>query len=163
MKKIFAILSVLAVLAGFTSCNKDDSAKGNKEVAALKAMLLDSEGNIVFEETTVTGLYCIGVESKDDAAELAGIYANCKVANDTVTRTIPGGKGTVKVSKGENGVFYCVDFAVESIPHFTLDIEDINKENAGKSGTQHKCGVCGKQWTGKSNTCPWTDKHDEKQ
>lgn len=161
MKKIFTILSILAVL--FTSCNKDDSSKGSKEVAALKALVLDAEGNVVFTETNVAGLYTIGVESKAEAAELAGIYVGGKVENSPVTRTIPDGKGTVKVSKGENGVFYVVDFAVEGIPGFTLDIEDINKENAGKGGTHHKCKICGRSWSSKSDDCPWAALHGQEE
>ena len=162
MRRIVALLSLLAVLAGFTACN--GSLKGDQEVAELKSMLLDANGNILFDATSVSGLYELGVESKDDATALVGLYAGSGFTGDNYTRTIAGNKGTVKVTKGSGGVFYSVRFGVEGIPAFTLDIVDYNGENEpkkseGDSGTWHTCNKCHKSWRGHSNVCPWTSKH----
>ena len=168
MRKVVAIFSFLAVLAGFTACN--GSLKGDKEVAELKSMLLDGNGKIVFDETTISGLYEVGVDTREDAADLVGLYAGDGFKGDNYTRTLGGEKGTIKITKGSDGVFYTVRFGVEGIPAFTLDIVDANNENRpnssgggktaeGDSGTYHKCGVCHKTWRSHSNVCPWTSKH----
>lgn len=162
MKKILYIFSAIAILAGFTACNKDMS--GDKEVAELKEMLLDDKGNVAFNETPMKGLYQLGVESKEDAAALAGIYAGSGFTGDNYTRTISGNKGLVKVTKGTEGVFYSVQFKVEGIPSFTLDIIDANGENndaQGESGTYHKCLTCGRYWRGSRVECPWTPIHNK--
>ena len=155
MKKIITALSILAALAAFTSCN--GSLKGDKEVSELKAKVLDKSGNIVFDETSVSGLYQIGVESKESADILAGAYAGSGFDGSNYTRTLSGNKGTVKVTKGTDGVFWSVRFGVEGIPVFTLDIVDMNGENnesEGKSGIFHVCQHCGFRWKGATTTCP---------
>ena len=162
MKKVLIALSAIALLAGATACN--GSLKGDKEVAELKGMLLDSNGKLVFDESTVGGLYVLGVESREDATDLVGVYAGEGFTGENFTRTLAGNKGTVKVTRRSEGVFYSVQFGVEGIPAFTLDIIDSNGENKpvlseGDSGTYHKCGVCHKTWRSHSNICPWTSKH----
>ena len=163
MKRFFTLVSLLALLAGFTACNGKLSS--DQEVAELKAMVLDQDGNIAFDPSTISGLYIIGVDSKEDAKDLASLYAGSGFTGKDYTRTI-GDRGTVKVAGSTNGVFYTVTFRVEGIPSFTLDITDANDENRpvsppaeGESGTYHKCGVCHKTWRSHSNVCPWTSKH----
>ena len=150
----------MALLAGFTACNGKLSS--DQEVAELKAMVLDQDGNIAFDQSTISGLYIIGVDSKEDAKDLASLYAGSGFSGQDYTRVIRD-KGTVKVACGNNGVFYTVTFKVEGIPAFTLDISEANGENdklgEGESGTYHKCGVCHKTWRSHSNVCPWTSKH----
>ena len=161
MKKILTFISVLTVLAGLSACNKDVSS--DQEVAELKSMLLDENGKIIFDLDDATGLYVLGVESRADATDLATLYAGSGFKGENYTRNLSDNKGSIKVTKETNGVFYTIRFKVESIPAFTLDICDANGDNApiswGDSGTYHKCGVCHKSWKSASNVCPWTSQH----
>ena len=166
MKKFAFAFSVIAVAAAlFTSCQKHDPA-GSDELSQLKALILDQDGNVIFDQTTVSGLYEMGAESNDDATALAAVYAGNGFKGSNYTRTLAGQLGTVKVQQGTNGVFYSIIFNVTDIPSFTLDLKDGNDENSwdlsGNSGTWHKCDVCHRQWKSANiNICPWTPVHPD--
>lgn len=165
MKRIvIIIISILAILAGVTVCNnKVTPDNDNKEVKELKAMILNEDGTIAFDKAAGNDRYQIGVENREDAAKLAGMFAENIIAEDNYTRTLQNGMGTVTVSLGKASIYYSVQFCVKDIPEFTLLIKnaktiagDITR---GQGGTYHKCPVCGFNWRSTSNTCPMTTKH----
>lgn len=162
MKRFIIISSVLALMAGFSACNKQNT--GEAEVEELKALVVDESGKVIFDESAISGLYQIGVENKEEATDLVYLYAGKDFTESNYTRTLPGDKGTVKVTKGTDGVFWTLRFAVVGIPSFTLDVIDANGENndaKGKSGTYHKCSICNRSWKSENVTvCPWTPIHE---
>ena len=169
MKRLSIILfSVLVLLAWAWACDKrnatDDSAqKGKEEVEALKSIVLDENGEIAFMRTLVNGPYEIGVETVEDAVELAKVYVGEGfTGEEEYTRTLSGDNGTIKVSSGKASIFYSVKFDVKDIPAFTLNIKNARSMGdiaAGHSGTYHKCNVCGFTWRSTSSTCPMKSKH----
>ena len=146
----------VVALVGFalTSCNDDnDSDQGKAEVAELKALLLDEHGQIAFDEAATEGNYQIGLVSLDDARNLTSLYAGKGFAGENYTRTLADGKGEVKVSVGDEGVFYQVFFAVAGIPSFTLNLAD-GSGGGNSFDIYHKCSVCGFTWMSTINRCP---------
>ena len=124
------MLLVLSMGCTLVACGDDDdnnqqlTNQGDREVAELKALVLDENSQITFDATETSGLYWIGVESLEDATNLAGLYAGKAFNGQSYTRTLADNKGTVKVDIGDNGVYYQVRFAVNGIPSFTLDIAE---------------------------------------
>lgn len=168
MKRIvIIILSVLAILAGVTMCQKtlspDKDNKEAKEVQQLKAMILNEDGTIAFDKAAGNDRYQIGVENSEDAAKLASMYADKTVAQEEYTRTLPDGKGTVTVTLGKASIYYFVHFCIEDVPEFTLLIKNAKTISGditrGQGGTYHKCPVCGFSWRSTSNSCPMTATH----
>ena len=164
MKRIYIFF--LAVIAALTACTTEEEKRAEEErmaaeqeVAELKAMVLDAEGNIIFDKTLVNGPYQIGVENKEDAAKLATLYVGSGFTGEEYTRTLPLDKGTVKVSPGKASIYYSVAFDVKDIPQFTLNLKDNRTISAGQSGTYHKCKICGFVWKGTSSVCPLTSRH----
>jgi len=137
------------------SCGDDDndSNVGNSEVAALKAVLLDDDGQIAFETTEASGVYKIGLLSLTDARSLVSLYAGDGFTGKTYTYTLANNKGAVQVVVGDNGVYYQIRFAVKGIPQFVLNLVD---EGGNAFGMKHTCNVCGYQWISTINRCPRT-------
>lgn len=182
MKRVLLILAAAAV--AITACKKaddtknqnppcdqnaDDEAAGKEAVEYLKGLIMDQDGNLLYDPTATNGLYYVGVDSKDDAKSLAVLFAPCGgFKGEDFTGTLPAGKGTVKITNGDKFLFYSVALDVESLPKFTLDIMDNNyKEEIppqdepldGISGTYHQCQICHKTWKSNKKTCPWQSTH----
>lgn len=68
-------LMLLGMGCTFASCGSDDDddTQGNREVAELKAMLLDENGQVFFEAMGGSD-YKIGLLSKEDAIDLIKLY-----------------------------------------------------------------------------------------
>ena len=73
------LAAVMSLSMGFalTACNdkEESTSDGDLEVAQLKALVLDSIGQIAFDTTQTSGVYKIGLVNLDDARELAAMYA----------------------------------------------------------------------------------------
>lgn len=140
------------LLLTFSSCGDDDNANvGNNEVAELKAVLIDDEGQVAFDATATEGEYQIGLLSLDDARSLTALYAGQGFTGQAYTRRLADNKGTVQVTVGDNGVYYRVRFAVVGIPQFVLNLVD---EGGNSFGVRHTCNVCGYKWISTINRCP---------
>lgn len=77
-KGIYVFMTALMLLGmgcTFASCGSDDDddTQGNREVAELKAMLLDENGQVFFEAMGGSD-YKIGLLSKEDAIDLIKLY-----------------------------------------------------------------------------------------
>ena len=158
------ILSVLAIMAGAASCNPDIIVDGDtEEVKELKSMVLNEDGSIAFDRTLKNGPYQIGVETTEDAANLARLYVGCDFTGEDYTRTLKEDKGTVHAAPGKASIFYSVQFDVKGITPFTLNIKNASEMGddmeSGHSGTYHKCSVCGFTWRSTSTVCPMTSTH----
>ena len=153
--KFFLTLATLmiCVSSAFISCSSDDDNNGNGKglgdnaVAALKAILLDDDNNIIFGEANEDGIYQIGLEDQNAARALVAKYVNnASLADDATLYTLPDGRGTVRVEKGvEEGVYYTVTFAVKEIPQMKLEVVDANymdNENKISAKTSYKCNDC---------------------
>ena len=68
-------LMLLGLGCTFAACGSDDDddSLGNREVAELKALLLDENGQVYFD-TRGVGAYQIGLLSKQDAIDLVKLY-----------------------------------------------------------------------------------------
>ena len=154
-RKVSILIYCTALLLGFgctlASCSKDNES--DPEVARLKALLLDDQGQIVFDRTGTDGLYQIGIYSLEDAHSLANIYAGEGFTGQAYTHTLEGNKGTVKVNTGDNGVYYNVSFDVVGIPSFSLDIAE-GSQGGNTLSILHECKICGLKWTGTFSRCP---------
>ena len=161
MKRFILItFSVLAILAGLSLCQKQDPEE--KEIEALKGMLLDENGQIVFDRTLVNGPYEIGVENEEAALELAILYVGESFPGGEYTRTFSGDRGHIQAGPGRANIYYSVQFDVEGIPPFVLNIKDAVSMGAietGHGGTYHKCNICSFVWRSTSSVCPMTAKH----
>lgn len=158
-KSFLRFLLPALMLAGmgctFTACgdDDDDSLQGDLEVAELKALLLDAEGQIAFDATETKGLYQIGLESLEDAGDLISLYAGKNPHGENYTRELADKKGTVEVTTGLEGVFYQVSFAVDGIPPFALNLAE-GSGGGNYLGIYHSCSVCGFKWISTLNRCP---------
>lgn len=158
-KSFLRFLLPALMLAGmgytFTACgdDDDDSLQGDLEVAELKALLLDAEGQIAFDATETKGLYQIGLESLDDAGNLTSLYAGKDPHGENYTRVLADKKGTVEVTTGSDGVFYQVRFAVAGIPSFTVNLAE-GSGGGNYFGIYHSCTVCGFKWISTLDRCP---------
>ena len=163
-RAIIILVSLLAMAALALTCKKD--VPGEAEVQELKGIVLDGNGEIVFDRTLVNGPYQIGVDTEADAAALVRLYAGNGFEGAEYTRTLPGDKGAVRVSPGNANIFYSVYFEVDGIPSFTLNIKDAvamgdDEMGTGHAGTYHKCTVCGFTWRSTSSVCPMASTHDK--
>lgn len=154
--KFFLTLATLMVCVSsvFISCSNDDDNNGNSKelgdnaVAALKKILLNDDGTIVFGEPNEDGIYMVGLDGQDAAKALVAKYVNnANYTGDATLYTLPDGRGTVRVEKGtEEGVYYTVAFAVKEIPQMKLEVVDANymdNENKIAAKTPYKCNDCG--------------------
>ena len=157
-RTILSVFSVLAILAGLSLCHKPETS----EADALKRMVLDENGQIIFDRTIHDGPYQIGVEDVDAAALLTRLYVGDGFNGEEYTRTLSGNQGTVQVRLGVASVFYALDFNVDGIPSFTLFIKDartMGDIGTGHSGTYHRCNTCGFVWRSASSICPMSSTH----
>lgn len=146
------------IRCGSTNISIAYDFEGEDEVAEVKEMVLDLQGNLIFDEDpNVDGLYRIGVEDRAAALDLVKLYVGSDYNGGNFTRVLDNGNGSIKVAPGENGIFFSVTFNVETIKPFTLDIWADNDENG--QGTYQKCPICGRTWMGASSKCPWTAQH----
>lgn len=150
-----AALMLLGASSIFTSCSSDDDnngsnqqAAGDQAVAALKDLVYDPEGNVIFGEAEPQGVYEIGFDEKEDATKLVGKYLNnANYKGGNAVYNLADNRGKVSVTEGtEDGVFYQVEFAVKGIPTMTLIIEETNymlgKENKTNFWVTYKCKSC---------------------
>ena len=152
LKIMSMLLGGLLGLGGLSSCSDDekDDSQGNREVAELKAMLLDENGQVFFDGMG-EGAYKIGLFSKQDAIELIKLYVGSGFTGQPHVYVLDDNKGTVDVASGGDGVYYSVGFAVESIPQFRLWLLN---DGGNAFGMKHKCPVCGFTWASTLNRCP---------
>lgn len=148
-----ASLLLAATCLILTACSDDDNetGMGARQVAQLKALVLDEDGRVWFDATEESGVYQLGLESKTDAQNLVSLYLGRDFAGQAYTRTLQDGEGTVSVAVGGEGVFYVVVFAVKGIPPFTLRLVS---SGSNAFGMRHTCSVCGYTWTSTYNRCP---------
>lgn len=155
-KKSICVFMTALMLLGmgctFASCGSDDDddTQGNREVAELKAMLLDENGQVFFEAMGGSD-YKIGLLSKEDAIDLIKLYVGSDFTGQPRIYKLDDNKGTIDVAIGDNGVYYFVGFAVEGIPHFRLCMLD---EGGNAFSMKHTCNVCGYSWISTINRCP---------
>lgn len=158
MKKRLLGLMTVVLFAGatltLTACGDDekDEGQGNSEVADLRALVLDENGQVFFENMGY-GVYQIGLESKQDATDLVALYAGSGFTGQAYTRRLADEKGTVTVAIGDDGVYYSVGFDVKGIPSFTLHLVN---DGTNALSTKHTCPVCGYTWRSPINRCPRT-------
>jgi len=151
--RCLALWLTLTLAVTFVSCGSDDEkddSQGNREVAELKALLLDESGQVFFDSMG-EGAYKIGLFSKQDAIELIKLYVGSDFTGQTRVYALDDNKGTVDVAIGGDGVYYSVGFAVEGIPLFRLWLLD---EGSNAFGMKHTCSVCGYTWASTLNRCP---------
>ena len=155
LTKLSCVWLLLSALA-FVSCGSDDDddSLGNREVAELKAVLLDENGQVFFDAMG-EGAYKIGLLSKEDAIDLVKLYVGNGFTGQPRIYKLDDNKGTVDVASGGDGVYYTVGFAVEGIPQFRLWMVD---EGGNAFGMKHTCSVCGYVWISTVNRCPRTGK-----
>ena len=153
-KSIYLFLATFLLLgmgSAFTACGSDDDdSEGNSEVAALKALLLDENGQVYFDPMG-EGNYKIGLSSKEDATSLIKLYVGSAFTGQPRIYKLDDNKGSVDVASGGDGVYYSVGFNVESIPQFRLWMLD---EGGNSFGVNHKCNICGFTWVSTLNRCP---------
>ncbi len=156
-RSVYVFLTALMLLGmggTFAACSSDDDdnddTQGSREVAELKALLLDENGQVCFEGTGV-GTYKIGLLSKQDAIDLIKLYMGSDFTGQPRVYKLDDNKGTVEVAIGDQGVYYTVRFAVEGIPQFQLLMLD---EGGNAFGMKHTCNVCGYTWISTINRCP---------
>lgn len=154
-KSICMFLTALMLLGlgcTFAACGSDDEddSPGNREVAELKALLLDENGQVYFD-TRGVGAYQIGLLSKQDAIDLVKLYVGNSFTGQPLVHKLDDNKGTIDVASGGDGVYYAVGFAVEGIPQFRLWLID---EGGNALSMKHTCNVCGYTWTSTFNRCP---------
>ena len=111
-KGIYVFMTALMLLGmgcTFASCGSDDDddAQGNREVAELKAMLLDENGQVFFEAMGGSD-YKIGLLSKEDAIDLIKLYVGSDFKGQPSIYKLNDNKGTIDVAIGDNGVYYFV-------------------------------------------------------
>lgn len=148
------LMTMSYVLAACSSDNDEKkSGDGIQQVAELQALLLDGNGQVYFDATDASGVYQIGLESKDDALSLVRLYAGSGFTGQAYTRILDDEKGSVAVTVGGDGIFYVVRFAVTGLPQFTLNLTDASG-GGNAFGINHKCSVCGYTWTSTFNRCP---------
>lgn len=149
----FATMMLLGMSSVFYACSSDDDNNGNqqelgdKAVAELKAILIDSDGNPVFGEANEQGIYQIGLETQADAQSLVAKYVNNAGFKDgKADYQLPDNRGKVIVNEGsEEGIFYQVQFAVKGIPQMTLQVVEPNYmegENVVKILSTYVCKKC---------------------
>lgn len=156
-KTIYVFLTALMLLGmgcTFAACGNDDDddSNGNLEVAKLKALLLDENGQVFFDAMG-EGAYKIGLLSKEDATDLVKLYVGSDFTGQPRIYKLDDNKGTVDVAIGDNGVYYTVGFAAEGIPQFRLFLLD---EGGNSFGMKHTCNVCNYSWISTLNRCPRT-------
>ena len=153
-KSIYLFLATFLLLgmgSTFTACGSDDDdSEGNREVAALKALLLDENGQVFFDPMG-EGNYKIGLSSKEDATSLIKLYVGSAFTGQPRIYKLDDNKGSIDVASGGDGVYYSVGFDVESTPQFRLWMLD---EGGNSFGVNHKCNVCGFTWVSTLNRCP---------
>ena len=153
-KSFLVFLSALMLLGlgrGFAACGSDDDdSAGDREVAALKALLLDENGQVYFDAMG-EGIYKIGLLSREDATDLVKLYVGSTFTGQSLIHQLPDNKGSVEVGIGADGVYYFVRFKVEGIQPFQLWLVD---EGGNAFGVNHKCNVCGFSWRSTLNRCP---------
>ena len=152
MARAASLLLAFTCLA-LTACGNDDNETGTgaRQVAQLKALVLDEDGRVWFDATDEAGVYQLGLDSKADAQNLVGLYLDRDFSGQPCTHTLQDGRGTVSVAAGGEGVFYTVRFDVEGIPPFTLRLVS---SGANAFGMRHTCRVCGYVWLSTYNRCP---------
>ncbi len=154
-KNLFGMLAAIlfcALTAGaLTACGSDDDdSEGSREVSALKALLLDENGQVFFDPMG-EGNYKIGLSSKEDAISLIKLYVGSAFTGQPRIYKLDDNKGSIDVASGGDGVYYSVGFDVESIPQFRQWMLD---EGGNSFGVNHKCNVCGFTWVSTLNRCP---------
>lgn len=154
-KSIYVFLTALMLLGlGCTlaACGDDDDDDSlcNSQVAALKALLLDENGQVCFDPMG-EGAYQIGLLSKQDAIDLIKLYVGSDFTGKPGPYPLDDNMGTVDVASGSDGVFYSVGFAVKGIPQFRLWMLS---DGGNAFGITHTCSVCGYTWKSTLNRCP---------
>jgi len=155
VNKTLLLVSILlcGLTAGVLSAcgdDDDDDSLGNSQVAALKALLLDENGQVYFDPMG-EGAYQIGLLSKQDAIDLIKLYVGNGFTGQPRTYALDDNMGTVDVASGSDGVFYSVGFAVKGIPQFRLWMLS---DGGNTFGITHTCSVCGYTWKSTLNRCP---------
>ena len=150
-----SLLSLLVLVMGcvVTSCGDDDeetAGQGARQVAELKALLLDANGQVFFDSMG-EGAYKIGLLSKQDAIDLVRLYVGSGFTGQPRMYVLDDNKGTVDVASGGPGVFFSVGFMVEGLPQFRLWLLD---EGGNTFTVNHTCPVCGYTWMSTLNRCP---------
>lgn len=154
-KNMYVLLTALMLLGMgcfFAACGSDDDddSLGDRQVAELKALLLDENGQVFFDSMG-EGAYKIGLLSKQDAIDLIKLYVGSTFTGQPRVYALDDNKGTVDVAIGDQGVYYSVGFAVEGIPQFRLWMLD---EGGNAFKVNHKCNVCGYVWASTFSRCP---------
>lgn len=173
--KFFLLLAtfMVCVTSVFISCSSDDDDNnnskemGDKAVEALKARLLDKEGNVVFGEPNEQGFYEIGMNQEDATTLVSNYVNNANYAGGATTYKLPDARGEVSVEPGTSeGVFYKLEVRVKGIPEMTLQVEDFNYmegENKVKLLSKYKCNKCNAEFKlpkKAAKVCPSCGKDD---
>lgn len=160
MKAKYLILLAIAAIISFVACDKNNPEQ-DAEMEELKAMILNQDGTVAFDQTKENGVYEIGVKTLEDATQLVEMYANSSIREDHYVRTLPDNNGTITIDRVDEATFYTVLFSLNGIEEFTLLVRDARRMGmyGGHSGTYHQCNVCGFSWRSTSSVCPLTAKH----
>lgn len=126
---------------GLFSClknddNQTDKIAGEKAMVWIKSQVMDESGKLIFTPDDIDGVYVYGVDDKQIAHNLCAGIIDADFEGDSYKHILPAKKGEVVISAtNQEGHYYTLDFKVEGIPAFQLNMmhpQAIENENMGR-------------------------------